>query len=416
MSTVSTYASLKNYNGALLDQYPYGTCFQNTISSIISNTMRLAGQEDIPIARMAAYNMHRISINRFDQDSGTSTKVALDQGVSMGYMHEVDFAYTTDNFTVRPTTEQYAEAVQHRLVSYNTISMQQSYTSLVADIKEQISMGKVVMMTLEVKPWFDAEMGVSLANQVGHGSGVSRGGHVVYLDSYNDFMNIVPPNEYYYRGGFEFPNSWGAGFGENGRGSVDYGQFIPGGGITGLYTINGYNGIDTTWSAPRKSIALEYATIFGRPAAIADMDFWAGHYALNYTDAQIADILIASAEGAALYGSDTNAEFVGDQYRNMLGREVDASGEAYWVGRLDTGESRGSVWDSMADMVAASTTDIAARDNLLNKQNFSAFVSIARQYNGTVYNDEVADALASVTSDADALEIIKIGLPMDLNA
>lgn len=415
MSTVSNYIDVSRFNGALLDQLSFNACVENGEDSMISNMMRMAGQVDTPISRMWTYNDHRQAIGRFEQDSGSITKIVFDRGVSVGFIPESEFGYTAENFAIRPTAAQYAEAAQHKLVSYNTIPIEQSYTSLVAAIKEKLSEGKVVLMTLDVRPWFDAEYGTSLADQVGHGSGTARGAHAVYIDSSNDFMNLVPANEYYYRGGFGFPNSWGAAFGENGRGTIDYGQFMPNGGITGLYTINGYDGIDTTWSAARKSIAMDYATLFGRPADIGGLDYWAGHYGLGYTDAQIADILINSGEGATLYGNATNVEYVDDLYHGVLGRAADAGGSAYWVSRLDNGESRGSVYDAMSDIVAAPGGEVGAHDLLLNKANLSAYISIARQYNGTVYNEEVIAALASVTSDANALEIIKIGLPMDLN-
>lgn len=415
MSTVPNSINLSQFNGTVLDQGQYGSCMQNALSAIISNTMRMAGQVDDPISRMWAYNDHRQAIGRFDQDSGSIAKIVMDRGVSTGFIPESEFAYTAENFTVHPTVAQYAEASQYKLVSYTSIPIEQSYTSLVASIKGQLSMGKTVLMTLDIKPWFDAEWGTPIADQVGHGDGTSRGGHAVMIDSFDDFMNVVT-YDYYNRGGVGFQNSWSTGFGAAGHGTIDYGQFMPTGGVTGLYTINGYGNVNTTWSAPRQSIALEYATLLGRPADISGLDYWAGHYALGYTDAQIADILIGSGEGIALYGSDTNAQYVGDLYHAVLGRDADAGGSAYWVSRLDAGESRGTVWDAMVDMVAAPGGEVGAHDYLSNKGELSAFISIARQYNGTVYNAEVIAALASVTSDANALEIIKIGLPADLNA
>lgn len=415
MSYMSTTIDISRFNGAVLDQGSYGTCVQNALSSSISNLMKQAGKDDEPISRMWAYNQHRQVIGSGDRDIGSVAKIVLEQGVSKGFMQEEDFAYTDSNYFVRPTQQDFVEAANHKLVSFTSIPMEQSYTSLVTAIKGMLIQGKTVMMTLAIEPWFDSQYGVPINQQIGHGHGEIRGYHAVLIDSFDDFMNVVPANQYYYQGGFEFSNSWGTGFGENGKGTIDYGQFRTPSNITGLFTINGYEDVNTEWTTARKSVAMEYATLLHRPAEIGAMDYWASIHNMGYSDAQVADILINSVEGVALYGNDTHSEFVNDLYQSILGRNVDVSGEAYWVGLLNSGYTRGTVYDALSDMIMAPNGEAQARDYLMNKQNLSAYVSIARQWDGTAGNYEVVQAIANVTSDANMIEIIKIGLPSDLN-
>lgn len=57
----------------------------------------------------------------------------------------------------------------------------------------------------------------------------------------------------------------------------------------------------------------------------------------------VATNFAASPEFRSRYGELTDAEFVDLVYENVLGRPADAGGKAFWVGKLESGTSRGSV-------------------------------------------------------------------------
>jgi len=82
---------------------------------------------------------------------------------------------------------------------------------------------------------------------------------------------------------------------------------------------------------------------------------------------QAADQFAGSTEFGLKYGSLDNTGYVQQLYRNVLGREADPSGLADWVGRLNSGASRGTI------LVGFSESDEF-------KGNLAAQVEILRLY------------------------------------
>ena len=67
------------------------------------------------------------------------------------------------------------------------------------------------------------------------------------------------------------------------------------------------------------------------------MAYWSGALHGGTSLDAIAGGFLASAEFQARYGNPDNGVFVADLYQNVLHREGDASGLAYWQGVLDNG-------------------------------------------------------------------------------
>ena len=82
-----------------------------------------------------------------------------------------------------------------------------------------------------------------------------------------------------------------------------------------------------------------YQAAFGRTPDAPGLSFWSDRAAGGSTLTDIATFFGSSPEWQDRYGSATdNARLVGVMYRNVLDREADAAGQAYWLGRLDSGE------------------------------------------------------------------------------
>jgi hypothetical protein len=91
------------------------------------------------------------------------------------------------------------------------------------------------------------------------------------------------------------------------------------------------------------AIRLYYAAL-SRPPDYADLrDCSTAMHGGALTLAAAADQLASRAEFLERYGALDNTQYVQQLYRNVLGREADAASLAGWVGKLDTGASRGAV-------------------------------------------------------------------------
>lgn len=91
------------------------------------------------------------------------------------------------------------------------------------------------------------------------------------------------------------------------------------------------------WRQIVAPVARLYLAAFGRQADHGGLVHWTGLVRAGTTLDGIAANFVASPEFGARNGAPDNRGFVRLLYRNVLGREPDASGEAYWVAQLDSG-------------------------------------------------------------------------------
>ncbi len=102
-----------------------------------------------------------------------------------------------------------------------------------------------------------------------------------------------------------------------------------------------------------------YWTAFYRLADRPGFDYWVGQRRSGTkTLLQVADAFAITAEWATHWSGLTNTQFVTKLYTRVFGHSGDAPGVAYWVGKLDAGESRSLV---MAQFIQTSTAIAALR-------------------------------------------------------
>lgn len=99
----------------------------------------------------------------------------------------------------------------------------------------------------------------------------------------------------------------------------------------------------TTYAGPVGGTSRLYLATFGRPADTSGLRYWTGKRFTGTPLASIATTFTRSSEFQRAYGSLGNAAFVDLIYRNVLGRQGDAGGRAYWTKRLNAGTTRGAV-------------------------------------------------------------------------
>lgn len=88
----------------------------------------------------------------------------------------------------------------------------------------------------------------------------------------------------------------------------------------------------------RPALIRLYMASFDRAPEPAGLEYWNDKLELGQTTlSKISAHFVKSAEYQATYGNTTNQKFVTIVYQNVLEREPDAAGLAYWQGRLDQG-------------------------------------------------------------------------------
>jgi len=86
-----------------------------------------------------------------------------------------------------------------------------------------------------------------------------------------------------------------------------------------------------------------YRAFFGRTPETGGLDYWLGRLHTGTTVSAIARAFGGTPEFKAMYGTVSNGTVVDRAYRNTLGREPDAAGRAYWIGRLQQGMARSTL-------------------------------------------------------------------------
>ncbi len=93
-----------------------------------------------------------------------------------------------------------------------------------------------------------------------------------------------------------------------------------------------------------------YRAMLGRAPDAGGLGFWVGQYHAGVSLLEIARRFAGEPEFAARYGADpSSADLIDAAYRNVLGREGDAGGVAYWNQRMDDGLSVAGLFVAFAD-------------------------------------------------------------------
>jgi len=400
----ATKYDLRKYENSVDNQGPWQTCFQNALTSSMEMMMKQAGHDVGQLSRLQNYYDTRVYQDDVGVDSGSVSYAALLAAQRIGIAPESLWSYTQANLMPKPSDAVYA-AANVKVMSYDNIPMFYKVTEIRDWVLDHLSEGKSVIIAMHLRYFFKYQSG-PLAQQDSDGKGVSYGGHAVEIVGWDSNLN---------GGSYIVKNSYGVNWGDHGYGSISYKQFdfsnntdlISMQSITGIKV--GDKEFDFTFSDLRETVAEQYTTILGRAADIAGMNWYTDKaQAIVETKWQLAESLINSAEGKALYETLSNVQFVQQVYSNVLGRAADTGGLEFWSHALDDGVSRGKLF---AEFLQSMEAPNAENHELFdNKVNMSMNISITHQYDGE-HNADVAKLLAQVTANDNNLEVLKIGIP-----
>jgi hypothetical protein len=91
------------------------------------------------------------------------------------------------------------------------------------------------------------------------------------------------------------------------------------------------------------SVIRLYRAYFLRNPDHGGLTYWQGKRDAGMTLVKISSSFAHSSEFQRRYGSLSNAKFVDLVYQNVMGRAADSGGRSYWIGKLDSGTSRGQM-------------------------------------------------------------------------
>ena len=113
---------------------------------------------------------------------------------------------------------------------------------------------------------------------------------------------------------------------------VERGAQPPTGGVVGRDDGRGDGAASTT--SPAAQITRLYDTVFDRAPDDAGLRFWTVALRAGTGLDDMAELLVASPEFRGRYGDLDDGGFVGLLYRNVLDREADDDGLAFWTANL----------------------------------------------------------------------------------
>lgn len=148
-------------------------------------------------------------------------------------------------------------------------------------------------------------------------------------------------------------------------------------------------------STARSSIAEIYIAAFNRVPDTSGLDFWVDSYvnrgvSLN----QISQYFTNSTEYMTTYPTFlTNDQYIAKIYLNVFGRAADAAGQAFWVGKLTSGQlTNGTVMQAMLDAAHANGSTDGVR--LTNEGTFGVYCAT-----NNIAPTAAATQLLTITSD-----------------
>lgn len=103
-----------------------------------------------------------------------------------------------------------------------------------------------------------------------------------------------------------------------------------------------------------QEIAQLYVAMFGRAPDAEGFGFWVGLREQGQAMAQVADAMFGTAPARTYFPNGmSNEDVIASFYLNVLGREADAEGLAYWTAKLNLpGATPGSVITEMIEVIA----------------------------------------------------------------
>lgn len=149
-----------------------------------------------------------------------------------------------------------------------------------------------------------------------------------------------------------------------------------------------------------------YIAYYGRPADSGGLEYWAGQLdsvAGNLN--AIIDAFANSEEANSLYGSSTYSQRITNIYQQLLGRQPETDGAAWWLNQLQTGQK--TLANLALDVLYGATGDdaLVVQNRLEAAQAFTeALAAGSFNYSGDDAAQSARDFLSDIMDDNASLD------------
>ncbi|MFP7569401.1 DUF4214 domain-containing protein [Marivita sp. S2033] len=149
------------------------------------------------------------------------------------------------------------------------------------------------------------------------------------------------------------------------------------------FALEQFTNVSTLTDADMLAFCELYVAYFNRAPDSAGLLFWGSRLADGMTMQDIARAFFNQPETQALYdGANGNSDFVTAVYSNILGRDPDADGFAYWVDVLNSGAvERAEFILAMIDGAKAPSGGASDADYLATKAEIGAYFAVVNGLN-----------------------------------
>ena len=355
------------------NQLQFGSCVSNSLTSGLEQLKKsLKGQPD-QLSRMYHYYRGRdVSPETAPpKDGGMTLKQGLQAAKSWGVCKEVTWPYDAGHLNMTPSNSADIEAAGHRLTLYRRIKgdRYQDIDLSIRRVKESLTLGYPVQVGFVVEESFFDLVGPCNGRPYNYAGmaklgAVEAGGHAVLIVGYCQRGAL----DY-----FKIANSWGTTWGDDGYALLPM-VTLMGSDSFDIWSLQGFDGYTQQAASMQQAhtfISRLYVGLFGRAPDAEGLAYWSNLYLNGRELGLIAGDMFATDPARAYYPSFfTNAEIAASFYLNVLGRQADPGGLAYWTQQLNVGQP-GPVIQSMISTVAtyAGTDDAGiASCDLFNRR------------------------------------------------
>ena len=191
------------------DQGQLGSCTSNAIGGAFEFELRRQSEPDFIPSRLFIYYNERVIERTVDTDSGAQLRDGMKTLAKQGVCPETMWPYVLSQFATKPTAECYAEARKHLGITYMRVEQD------VPQMRGCVAAGFPFIFGFTVYDSFESDAVARTGNvPMPQGDEHVLGGHAMCVVGYDNPKKL-----------FIVRNSWGAGWGKNGYGTMPYAYF-----------------------------------------------------------------------------------------------------------------------------------------------------------------------------------------------